>query len=533
MAPDSFPAPRRGAAVLRPIPLLLALGLLACGADDGALPTPSATASSPQGTGAPPTTEQESTPTSDRQSTATSGPRPSTPVTTGQPSGEPSGEPACTRRPVRLGDSDATLALAEDPAACGAPEYRWLDPAGLAEITATGRSGAFPAALLAAALRAEDITPPEPPRLDTQWRVVTYTTQDRGVPVEATTLLAWSRDVDPGAPVLLLLHGTSGFTDGCGTALELGWQALAAYFASLGYVVVAPDYIGLRMDDEETGFPHPYLAGEPTAIASLDAVRAGLAHLDAVAPALCPSQDVVILGASQGGHAALWVDRLAAHYAPELELLGTVATVPPADLLAQLRPALLERISATGNTLAFLATTPFWYGLGDRLAEALVAPFDEDIPAALQEGCSTSRLVRSLPDDIEEIFQAPLLEAARAGLDELARLEPWGCLASVNSLTRTTIPRIVEDADHYGILWVLGEQDELVDSGLSRRSAEQLCADGTPVALIECEGSNHTRATYHALPEIQSFLRDRADRQPFQAAAGCSFPPAARCANSP
>ena len=45
--------------------------------------------------------------------------------------------------------------------------------------------------------------------------------------------------------------------------------------AARGYVVVAPDSIGLRAFGGTTGSP-PYLVGQPTAIASLDAVRAAL-----------------------------------------------------------------------------------------------------------------------------------------------------------------------------------------------------------------------------------------------------------------
>lgn len=48
--------------------------------------------------------------------------------------------------------------------------------------------------------------------------------------------------------------------------------------ASSGYVVVAPNYISLRAFGDPTGFLHPYLVGQPTAIASLDAVRAAAKH---------------------------------------------------------------------------------------------------------------------------------------------------------------------------------------------------------------------------------------------------------------
>ena len=57
------------------------------------------------------------------------------------------------------------------------------------------------------------------------------------------------------------------------------------------------------------------------------------------------------------GHAALWVDRLQPYYAPELELVGVVAAVPPADILGQMERALQSVVDATGNAAAFFGTT--------------------------------------------------------------------------------------------------------------------------------------------------------------------------------
>ena len=47
---------------------------------------------------------------------------------------------------------------------------------------------------------------------------------------------------------------------------------LASLFASLGHLVVLPDYIGLKAFGNPSPELHPYLVGEATAIASLDAV---------------------------------------------------------------------------------------------------------------------------------------------------------------------------------------------------------------------------------------------------------------------
>src|SRR5690606_3781338 len=95
-------------------------------------------------------------------------------------------------------------------------------------------------------------------------------------------------------------------------------RLFAALLASYGYVAVAPDYLGLKNYGDPTGFLNPALVGQPTAVASIDAVRAALRLEPEERGGLCVPASFVAVGGSQGGHAALWVDRLAPHYAREL-----------------------------------------------------------------------------------------------------------------------------------------------------------------------------------------------------------------------
>ena len=128
---------------------------------------------------------------------------------------------------------------------------------------------------------------------------------------------------------------------------------------------------------------------QPTAIASLDAVRAAQRRFTRSDAPLCAGARFATVGGSQGGHAALWVDRLAAHYAAELTHVGAVATVPPADLLAEELRALRSTVPASANTAAFYATSSACYDARARLAEVFAAPFDQTKSAA-PTGCSAT-----------------------------------------------------------------------------------------------------------------------------------------------
>lgn len=441
--------------------------------------------------------------------------------------------PACSFPDPRLGTSPEARALAAAPARCGQPPFVWLDDPSLGDVVAVEPAIGFQAASLADAAQREGFVTPREIVYDAAVRTLAYVTQDRGRLVEATALVAYPFEPADGRTsfgVLLLLHGTSGFTDGCGISGSDEYHILGALFASLGYIVVAPDYLGLKSLGAPTGFPHPYLVGQATAIAALDAVRA----LGKLTPPqrgnLCVEPRFVAFGGSQGGHAALWVDRLAPYYAAELELLGVVATVPPSDLLGQGELALTSVIDATGNTIAFLSLAAPWYGCADRLHEVFVPPLDADIPAALAASCDPEG---DLPDydALADVFPAPLLEATAAGT--LRDFDPWGCLFAENGLTTTSIARVPPADPAYGVLFVLAERDDLVDPPTERAAFETLCGQGMRMQYLECAGAGHVDGTFWALPEIVAFADARMRGEPFENPTVCEIRAAERCRGTP
>lgn len=405
----------------------------------------------------------------------------------------------------------------------------WLSSAELGAVVSTGDDPPEEqtAEFIDAASTLAGVSLPRSPVYDVEVDTVVYTTQDRGQLIEASTLIAYPTNVDPDTPIttLLFLHGTSGFTDGCGVSGDSASALLIAYVASLGYAVAAPDYIGLKTFGEPTGFLHPYLVGEPTAIASLDAVRALRRQVRAGHPELSMSSRVALLGGSQGGHAVLWVDRLAPYYAQELELIGGVATVPPADVLAQIERALQVEVPASANSVAFFGTAMDWYGLRDRSDEVFL-PRTPTVPEALAGQCNPTALLEDAT--LETLFSADILAAAAA--NDLEGYDVWGCMAAQSSLNRTAIPRITPTPDSYGLLYVVGELDDLVHPPIQRESFTALCEDGIPLSYLECAGASHTRATYWALPEILDYLDARAAGEPV--AGACELAAAVRCAGT-
>jgi acetyl esterase/lipase len=278
-------------------------------------------------------------------------------------------------------------------AKCGAKPYNWIVSNALGDVLeSSSKASHTPLELNYAIYDARNKHALKTQRIakhGTRSRLVRYQTQDRGTLIDATTLMAYPDDSGAKTfPIHLVLHGTAGFNDGCAPSGGVADDALGGFadgtslllslFASFGYIAVAPDYIGLKSLGSPTGFLHPYLVAEPTAIASLDAVRAAKKVL---AGSNITPGDVVVMGGSQGGHAAAFVNRYLPHYAPELVIKGSVWDVPPTDIMGQARPALSAWKNATKNLVLLTTTYEAWYGAAPGgLASALLAPYDTLVP---------------------------------------------------------------------------------------------------------------------------------------------------------
>lgn len=146
-----------------------------------------------------------------------------------------------------------------------------------------------------------------------------------------------------GRLVMSVANGTVGLAPKC--ALSRGNRTIPQY--GLDAVSVATDYVGLGPNGEV----HAYLSRESEGHSVIDAVRAARNLSEANA-----GTDFVVLGGSQGGHGALSASELAASYAPELDLLGTVALAPAAVFDKTYGP-LDEMVTRVVGAMGFLGVS--------------------------------------------------------------------------------------------------------------------------------------------------------------------------------
>lgn len=420
-----------------------------------------------------------------------------------------------------------------DPTVCGVEAHAWLPPArvGRPVTWAPMAVGHMPAAQIEVLLgeAGYDWVPIEH---GVRLYNLRYSTQDHGRVVEATTAVGVPDDLPAGeaAPVLVWLHGTSGFTDECAPTASMEGIVAPALLAAQGYIAIAPDYIGMNGFGEPSpeGSIMPYLVGEPTALSSIDAVRAALHALEErrdELPVGDPAQ-VGLLGGSQGGHAAFFFDRYLPHYAPELSLFGVAAAVPPINLLGLWHWGVTHAGPATTGLAGVLESARWWYGLpGDLhgiLTDVAPASLASNLHAAMAEGCDAGDLFDGM-SGVDDVFAGEFIALSEAQRwDELL---PLSCLLAANSLPGTPVPR---GAD-VPVLATFAEEDNLVVTSVQLPNVELLCGEGYRIETVRCAGDGHSRGGVASLPYVFRWLRERLSDEPWPEAQICVVPEPVDC----
>lgn len=215
-------------------------------------------------------------------------------------------------------------------------------------------------------------------------RILYSTTYSDGSPALGSAVVAYptSAAASDDRLVLAWQHGTTGIAQSCapsamGNALtEEGIPGIARAIAN-GWVTVAADYPG-----QGTPGRYPYLIGEGEARSTLDAVRAARAISEADA-----SDQVLLWGHSQGGHATLWAGQIAGDYAPELEVRAVAALSAASDPLVEAKAVSSAGVIASVVTPYLLV--PYAQEYSDISMTDIVHPAGLAIVDALASRCAT------------------------------------------------------------------------------------------------------------------------------------------------
>ncbi|ELQ08682.1 lipoprotein [Pseudomonas syringae BRIP39023] len=180
-------------------------------------------------------------------------------------------------------------------------------------------------------LRSEPLTPQQSLKNAAQNVRILYSSTDgldhKPIVVSGALFIPKGTPPDGGWPLMAWAHGTVGSADICAPSFAGRSDRDTTYlneWLGRGYAIVATDYQGLG-----TAELHPFGLSSPLAYGVFDSIRA-VQKTD-----FDLSSRVVVFGQSQGGRAAFATAVYQRAYAPELNIVGVLATGTPYPMFSE------------------------------------------------------------------------------------------------------------------------------------------------------------------------------------------------------
>lgn len=286
-----------------------------------------------------------------------------------------------------------------------------------------------------------------------------------------------------GWPIIAWAHGTDGVADICAPSWAGRSYRDVRYlntWLDQGYAVVATDYQGLG-----TPGPHPYLQARPEAYSVLDSIRAALKLDHRLA------NKIVIVGQSQGGGATVATAGYAPAYAPDLHVMGAVATgAPYPTLQAQTLPPTRPEAEFPGS-------------VGYMMYTVIAAEHDQPHFNA---------------DDVLTPLARPLLEQARihcvfdmtadaadTGITQSNGFKPGGLAKLYGPMLKLLLYPTLRLK--MPIFIGAGQLDTVVSPEIQLNLAKDACAAGSTVEYHSYPGLDHSQTVNASLKDSLPFVR--------------------------
>ena len=278
-----------------------------------------------------------------------------------------------------------------------------------------------------------------------------------------------------GWPVVSTAPGTTGLAPQCGLSRRNG----EAQDWGVPGVRVMTDYIGLGT---EGGPLHPYFSKPSEGHSVIDGVRAAQRLPNAGA-----GNRWFSVGHSQGGHGALAASELAADYAPELDLLGTLSLSPA---------AMFESVYGGIDPIVtgILTAMSLYGGAGEHPEIKLEDYVTDELANAsgvFEEGC--------LPEITDTLV--PLAVGGQLFTNDPRDTDPANSILLDNDVGNVAV-----DAP---LFLVSGTADDRVATDRVRDLYARLCETGQVTELLIVEGATHDNITAETASETSAWLNAR------------------------
>ena len=283
----------------------------------------------------------------------------------------------------------------------------------------------------------------------------------------------------------------------------------AAVFASGGYIVLAPDYVGLG----DSPGPHPFLHAETQARASADLIEVGKKLVARLGVKL--SGQLLLTGYSQGGHAAMsthiYLEKNLSFYDRVRNRTPVTAGAPmagPYDLSQTSTVGALRNPSrSTSAYVAYLTLAMNQvYGLYSDLKDLYLAPYDTLIPQLLDGTHELEEVIQALPNHPDKMMRPEIIQGILS--DSLHPLRRALALNDVAAWKARAPVRLF-----------YGESDLDVPHENALVAARQMVAMGSKVDLVSLGNVDHFTGVLPAFVGVRVWF-DQVRRQKMSRAKG-------------
>lgn len=215
------------------------------------------------------------------------------------------------------------------------------------------------------------------------YRLEYTTTNTDGTEIKASGAVIVPANVGTSMPVLSMQHGTIQSDSDAPSYFGRGSEAytLGSLFASQGYIVAAPDYIGYGASK---GVPHPYEHQRSLATASLDMLRATREFLSD--KGINWDERLFMAGYSEGGYATMALQKkIEEETGSEFNLVASSCGAGAYDKPAFMRQLVNERTDGVASTnrlyVWVLLTYDRIYGLNRPMTYYFKEPYASQVAA--------------------------------------------------------------------------------------------------------------------------------------------------------
>jgi hypothetical protein len=218
-----------------------------------------------------------------------------------------------------------------------------------------------------------------------------------------------------------------------------------AVAASMGYVCVAADYLGLG----ESYILPPYLLAENSATSVIDMLRAGKNYMES--NGIKTDGSLYLTGYAQGGQVSLaTLNEIEQSYADEFTVTACAPLAGPFDLAGT-----IDTIMGWGKyqepiLFAYLMNSYDFYYEWDRLAEVFLEPYASEVPGYFDGSQLLGSLRTRLPQELASLLTGQFMADYASGGEEdfkkaleensLLNFVPSAPIMLIHSQSDSTVP---------------------------------------------------------------------------------------------